>query len=182
MKPVYARLTAALVLTFGVAACVPRAAAPPAPAPAAPAPTVLPPAPGPAPAFSNWKDAPRTLGEWRYAPAPGGGTALYADPGRGTRFTLRCDRSQRQIVLEQPGQASGAVPVVVRTDALNRTLAGQAVPGQAGGVRVTLPATDPLLDAMALSRGRFAVEAAGQPPLYLPSWPEVTRVVEDCRG
>jgi hypothetical protein len=34
---------------------------------------------------------------------------------------------------------------------------------------------------MAFSKGRFAIEAGSAPPLYLPSWPEVTRVVEDCR-
>jgi hypothetical protein len=34
---------------------------------------------------------------------------------------------------------------------------------------------------MAFSRGRFAIETAGLPTLYVPSWPEVSRVVEDCR-
>jgi len=34
---------------------------------------------------------------------------------------------------------------------------------------------------MAFSRGRFALETAGQETLYLPSWPEISRVVEDCR-
>ncbi|MDG2003332.1 MAG: hypothetical protein P8J20_08375 [Novosphingobium sp.] len=48
-------------------------------------------------------------------------------------------------------------------------------------IAVTLPASDPLLDAMAFSRGRFAVETAGLPTLYVPSWPEVSRVIEDCR-
>ncbi|MGE5953581.1 MAG: hypothetical protein ACM308_08200 [Qipengyuania vulgaris] len=39
----------------------------------------------------------------------------------------------------------------------------------------------PLLDAMALTKGRFAVETPGLPTLYLPAWAEVTRVIEDCR-
>mgnify|MGYP006891167444 CR=1 FL=1 len=43
-----------------------------------------------------------------------------------------------------------------------------------------LNATDPLLDAMALTKGRFAVEV-GAAKLYLPSWAEVSRVIEDCR-
>ena len=51
----------------------------------------------------------------------------------------------------------------------------------AGALAVTLDARDPLLDAMAFSRGRFAIEVAGQPALYLPSWSEVGRVIEDCR-
>jgi hypothetical protein len=44
-----------------------------------------------------------------------------------------------------------------------------------------LAATDPLLDAIAFSRGRFAVEAPGLPTLILPTWPEPARVVEECR-
>jgi hypothetical protein len=40
---------------------------------------------------------------------------------------------------------------------------------------------DTLLDAMAFSKGRFAIEIAGMRTLYIPSYPEVTRVIEDCR-
>ena len=40
---------------------------------------------------------------------------------------------------------------------------------------------DPLLDAMAITKGRFAVAAPGEPTLYLPAWAEVSRVIEDCR-
>jgi len=49
------------------------------------------------------------------------------------------------------------------------------------GLAADLPATDPLLDAMAISKGRFAVQTGGETTLYVPSWPEVTRVIEDCR-
>jgi hypothetical protein len=41
---------------------------------------------------------------------------------------------------------------------------------------------DPILDAMAFSRGRILVEAEGQQPIILPSWAEIARIVEDCRG
>ena len=47
--------------------------------------------------------------------------------------------------------------------------------------RASVPARDPLLDAMAFSRGRFAVEVSGGPTLVVPAYPEVTRVIEDCR-
>jgi hypothetical protein len=50
-----------------------------------------------------------------------------------------------------------------------------------GATAAQLAARDPLLDAMAFSKGRFAVDVPGLPPLYLPAWPEVTRVIEDCR-
>jgi len=58
------------------------------------------------------------------------------------------------------------VPLVVQTTPAN-------VPDQE-----QLPA---LLDAMALSKGRFAVELEGEAALYLPAWAEVSRVIEDCR-
>lgn len=40
---------------------------------------------------------------------------------------------------------------------------------------------DPILDAMAFSRGRFAVEAGGLRSMAIPNWAELGRVVEDCR-
>jgi len=55
------------------------------------------------------------------------------------------------------------------------------VAGPPAALAVSLAARDPLLDAMAFSRGRFAVETAGLPTLYVPSWTEVSRVIEDCR-
>ncbi len=69
----------------------------------------------------------------------------------------------------------------IRTETSDR-----AVPAQQAGtglsmLAATLPAADPLLAAMAFSKGRFAVETQGLATLYIPSWPEVTRVIEDCR-
>jgi hypothetical protein len=43
-------------------------------------------------------------------------------------------------------------------------------------------AFDPLLDALAFSRGRFAVSVSGTPALVVPPWPEIARLVEDCRS
>ncbi len=56
-----------------------------------------------------------------------------------------------------------------------------AVAGPVPAIAARVAANDPLLDAMAFSKGRFAVEVAGLPTLYVPSYPEVTRVIEDCR-
>ena len=84
----------------------------------------------------------------------------------------------RELELIRAGNFAASAPVTVRTEFDNRALAGSPVNG---AMRVVLAASDPLLDSMALSKGRFAIEVAGAPPLYLPSWPEVTRVIEDCR-
>ncbi len=42
-------------------------------------------------------------------------------------------------------------------------------------------ATDPYLDTLVFSRGRFAVTITGQSRLIVPNWAEFARVVEDCR-
>ena len=71
--------------------------------------------------------------------------------------------------------------MTIQTSTLSRTLSAQAEPGPPPVIALTLAARDGLLDAMAFSRGRFAVETAGLPTLYVPSWTEVSRVIEDCR-
>lgn len=47
---------------------------------------------------------------------------------------------------------------------------------------VLLASTDPALDKVAYSRGRIMIETSATERLILPSWPEVARVIEDCRG
>ena len=124
-------------------------------------------------------DAPQTPGDWSYTPAPGGGTAAFGAAGAPV-LTLRCDRAGQAIEIARPG-AAAAGPVRIITEFGAQTL--QPAPSQGGGqgALARLNVHDPLLDRMALSKGRFAIEIAGQQPLYLPAWPEVTRVVEDCR-
>jgi hypothetical protein len=58
------------------------------------------------------------------------------------------------------------------------------VPAERQGTNAVaaLSPRDTLLDWMAFSRGRFMVQSSGAPTLYVPAWPELARVVEDCRG
>lgn len=127
--------------------------------------------------MSNWLDAPATPGDWRYAD----GAARFGEAGGEPRFTLRCEAPARTIVLSRAGQPSGAPRMTVRTESQTRTLSATTLSSALPAVESRLPASDRLLDAMALSKGRFAVEVPGTPTLYLPSWAEVTRVIEDCR-
>ncbi|WP_324743459.1 hypothetical protein U8326_08035 [Tsuneonella sp. CC-YZS046] len=69
----------------------------------------------------------------------------------------------------------------IMTETATRLLDARPTGAQSADLATNLSARDSLLDAIALSRGRFAVEAAGLPTLYLPSWAEVSRVIEDCR-
>lgn len=99
----------------------------------------------------------------------------------GGLLALRCDLASRTVTLARAGGARGQVPMTVTTDSLERPLMGIVQPGSPPVITVTFGANDPLLDAMAFSRGRFSLETAGLPTLYVPSWPEISRVIEDCR-
>lgn len=173
MKPVALLVAGSLT---AVSACVP------APAPT-PIPTVVPtrpaavPTPSSAPAVTNWLDAPQTPGDWRYSGNSSGSIAEFGN-GAAASFTIRCDRAARSVILTRNGVPAGPQQMTVRAESQFRTLPASGGPNM---LTARLPASDTLLDAMALSKGRFAVEVTGMPTLYLPSWAEVTRVIEDCR-
>ncbi|MET1753935.1 hypothetical protein ABVV53_00415 [Novosphingobium sp. RD2P27] len=178
-----ANLLAAAALTFGafsLASCADQRIIP-APAPAAlavPAPTSTPtPVPAPSPSTA-WIDAPVTPGDWSWSMENGQSVARFA----GGRLILRCEPAARTVRIErsEPGSpaSSGGATMTVHTQSLTRSFASRP---EMGRVAVSLPARDPLLDAMAFTRGRFAVETSGMPPLFVPSWTEVSRVIEDCR-
>ncbi len=149
----------------------------PTPAPA-PRPTPAPTPPPPMPKSDiDWRQAPITPGDWQWSNAGDRSLARFADG----QLILTCNRATREITLTRSGMGSGLVAMTVHTSSTTRPLTGSARPGQPPTIAATFRANDPLLDAMAFSRGRFAVETAGQPTLYVPSWPEVSRVIEDCR-
>lgn len=122
-------------------------------------------------------DAVQTPGDWRYVAAEAGGRAIFASNGAAV-FEMVCDRASRTITMIRPSIGSASGLITVRSETQVRALPAE-IRGPALATRV--PATDRLLDAMALSKGRFAIEVTGAPALYLPSWAEVTRVIEDCR-
>ena len=176
-----------ILLVPMAAACVPRGATPdPVSAPASmPAPqqqAPRPPEPGPTPpvvtpstALAAWADAPLSPGRWLYQPARGTGSRALFGPLNAPSFQVACTAG-RLLTLTRSGAAAGAL--TIRTTSTLRSLPGTR---SAEGLGAQLTAGDPLLDAMAFSRGRFAVEAAGMQPLIVPAWPELARVVEDCR-
>ncbi len=163
-----------LALVASLAACTTaRPPAPPAPAPA----PILRPAPPP-PRAADWRDLPQSAGDWRWSVAAGRSRAVFGTADL-PALTLSCDAAARTVTVTRAGTAAGPAPLVITTTAQRRVL--NAAPASAG-IAAVLPARDSLLDAMAFSRGRFMVETPGLPALLVPSWPELSRVVEDCRG
>lgn len=141
------------------------------------------PAPAPVAAIppANWIDAPRTPGDWRYGTSGTTTMATYRGDDGTVRLSVACDLAARQVRISRPGNATSALPMQIFTETENRTLNAAPAAGDTPQLVATLAPRDPLLDAMAFSRGRFSVDVPGLAPLYLPSWVEVSRVIEDCR-
>ena len=118
-------------------------------------------------------------GTWAYGPAADGSQAVFRDTAGRAQLTIHCARSQRRITISKP--ASGAAPsIFVWTSSSARSVPASFEPTLA---RLSAPLTafDPLLDAMAFSRGRIAASVSGGPALVMPVWSEIARVIEDCR-
>ncbi len=129
----------------------------------------------------DWRDRPITPGVWRWSGAGGASSARYGEGPGGALLELRCDRTTGNVLMVLPGTGSGATLTTVTTTSAARALTSRPTAEPVPQLVVSISARDPLLDAIVFSRGRFAVETQGLATLYLPSWPEVARVVEDCR-
>ena len=162
-----------LILLLALGACVsaPNRVIVPPPAPR----TVPPPPPRPS-APVAWEDRARTPGTWSYLRDGPRSVATYAD-GASAILTITC--SDRNIIFHRPG--AEALALAITTTTLSKRLLGASDTVTNGAIG-TLPATDPLLDAIIYSRGKFMVGTTGLPDLILPPWPEIARVVEDCRS
>ena len=160
----------------------PTPPAPPAPRPVAtPTPTPAPPQVA-LPTADSWIDQPQTPGDWRYVVEPGETLAAFGTPDA-IRLVIGCNLATRKIAIVRAASAPLRDELVMRisTETASRPLMARPASGEPSRVLVTLDARDPLLAAMAITRGRFAVEVEGEPGLYVPAWAEVTRVIEDCR-
>jgi hypothetical protein len=175
----YKSAAIAVSIALSLAGCVP----PPKPAPVVrPAPIVRPtPAPPPVapPLASDWTEWPFTPGDWVYRKDGIGSIALFGPPGGDALLTLRCDRTRGAMYLSVHGPGDAAT---IRTTTLTRSIPLRPTGGDAGYVANQFAPADAMLDAMAFSRGRFAIQRAGAAPLVVPPYAEVGRVIEDCRG
>lgn len=115
--------------------------------------------------FEVMRGVPTMPGQWSYARTADGSEARF-----GSLFAIRCVAASRLVVLRRTDGAPTALTIV--TDTVTR-----AIPASG-----TLGAADPLLDAIAFSRGRFIVTGGSAAPLVLPALPEAARSIEDCRN
>jgi hypothetical protein len=127
-------------------------------------------------------DAPQTPGDWFYIGQPAASIAAFGATAKQPLFAMRCDPARRTVSFGRTSAALSPQPMTIRTETVTRTFSATPTQGSVEHLVATnLPSADSFLDAIAFSKGRFAVEVPGEPTLYLPSWPEITRVIEDCR-
>lgn len=178
-RALFPAIAAAAALLAGSCAAPPKAAQP-APVAVRPPPPAPLPRPLPQPK-ANWRDVPVTAGTWTWSVVSGRSTARFAQPGGPVLASLSCDRAGHQVLLARQGPGDRHMAMALTTTTGTRPLVSEPVLSSPGWLVVTLSPRDPVLDAMAFSRGRFALEAAGAPTLTLPAWAEISRVIEDCR-
>ncbi|WP_298400403.1 hypothetical protein [Sphingobium sp.] len=182
MRPIpsFAAFAPSLALLASCVGPAPQRPAPtPAPQPTRPAPP--PPAPAPAaPTTVEWQYRPATPGNWSYRAEAAGSAAFYGPTAADARLTLRCDRASRRISLIRAG--GGQTGIIVRTSYGATSWPATPSAGATPQIVAVRAASDPVLDQIAYSRGKIAVETVGAETLIIPAWAEAARVIEDCRG
>lgn len=170
-------LTLVAILMLGACVAPPS---PPAPRTASAPPAILA-APAPTPRLTgDWNDWPFSPGNWNYSRDSGGSVGQFGLSGGNPIISLRCNSQARRVILSRAASAPGQ-NITVRTSSTTKTLSAKLIGASANYISADIATADPILDAMAFSRGRVLVEVDGQQPVVLPAWAEITRVVEDCR-
>ena len=133
----------------------------------------------PPPAVADLSTATPLSGNWSWRQVADGSEIVFADTSARPQLTIRCTRSIRTLTISKT--AGGAAPFLgVWTSSQSRNLPASFNPATAQ-LSASVAAFDPLLDAIASSRGRIGLSVAGTPVLVVPPWSEVARVIEDCR-
>jgi hypothetical protein len=178
----------ALILILSATACsvpiVPEPAGTPPQRPAAAPPAARPSAApaGQTPA-GQWIDWPITQGDWVYRSDDRGSVALFGPAGRDAIVTLRCDRSRARLYFSRADDAgTRGGNMSIRASSALKQFSAQSVGGTPAYIAAEIAPGDSFLDAMIYTRGRIAVEAAGQQSIAIPVWSEIAKVVEDCRS
>lgn len=184
------RFTAAIA-ALSLSACIPAATEPtpaprPTPTPAVSAPPVQTTARPVSQLADNWADLPRTAGDWTYGPAVDGSAARFVDNNGRTLLAVSCSRSTRRVLIGRMATNLPDRPTMdIRTETAQRSSVLERVDnsGNASSPNVVwaFEANDRFLEAIGFSRGHFAVGVTGAEAIYPPAYPEITRVIEDCR-
>lgn len=119
---------------------------------------------------ADWRTRPPTAGAWTWRSTPEASEAIFSD-SRGPQLIIRCLRATRRVSFSRAGAAPTAPIRIASTSSERQLPVGNMV-----------LANDPLLDAIAFTRGRLWVDVQGTLPLVLRSAAEPARSIEDCRS
>jgi hypothetical protein len=119
-------------------------------------------------------------GNWTYVPTADGSEARFTDTSANTQLIIHCTRATRRVSISKPA-ATAAPNMSIWTSSERRDVPSSFNPATAH-LQIALQASDTLLDAISTSRGRIGITVGTQPALVVPAWPELARVVEDCRA
>jgi hypothetical protein len=173
---------AVLFALIGCSASEPVVPSPqPRPVPAVPTVAQTPP---PQALGEKWEDWPFTPGNWVYRSDAKGSLALFGKAGADADFLIRCVAASKKIYLSRAGAFAGGETgrMTVRASTSLKSYAVANADGAPAYVAAELDPRDTQLDAVAFSRGRFIISVKGSTDLVIPAWPEIARVVEDCRA
>lgn len=182
MKPNNYIASFSLITALALAGCTPSAETEPVSTPT-PSPIqtqASAPLPPPQPVlqnvrYENYLDGPQTPGDWSYQ----SGAARFVSPNGQTILTMRCLSGAGAIRLARPLKVAGNAQMTITTETVKRV--HQTKQSDTEGRYLDLQSGYNLLDAMAITKGRIEIRTDAMPTLYLPAWPEITRVIEDCR-
>jgi hypothetical protein len=124
----------------------------------------------------DWHDAPLNAGAWRWEAGNGVSRARFGTPEQMVA-EIACHAGTINILL--PHKAA-VEPTLFALSTATKSWQATAQAG-ASGYSVALDARDRVWDALAFTRGRFALELGGVGMVVLPADPAISRVVEDCR-
>ena len=128
-------------------------------------------------------DWPISAGDWVYRRDARGSIALFGAPGTDALITLRCDVARGRIYLARADESgAGAGKLTLRSSSALKQFNVLPTGGTPPYVAAEILPDDGILDAMAYTRGRIAIEAQGQKSIAVPLWAEASRIVEDCRA
>ena len=131
------------------------------------------------PAASNLTYDMPIAGSWSYAGTAQGSEVTFIDSASRPQLTIRCTRATRRVSVLKPAPAAAPYMWIWTSSQVKNVPA--TFDASSARVVAEMAAFDPLLDAIASSRGRIGFSTSGLAALVVPPWADVGRVVEDCR-
>ena len=132
-----------------------------------------------APALSDLSYEKPMHGAWIYSAASDGSEATFVDAQSRPQLTIHCSRATRRVTISKP-VAAASLSLWIWTSAQTKSVPSTYDPAKAQ-VTAEFAPFDPMLDAIASSRGRIGFSTSGLAATIVPPWGEVGRVIEDCR-